>query len=31
MFIAGWIAGAIGVIWFGYWHEKRKEDNDERS
>lgn len=29
MFIAGWIAGVIGTLWFGRWLTKRMERNDE--
>ena len=28
-FIAGWIAGVIGTLWFGRWISKRMEHKHE--
>jgi hypothetical protein len=29
MFIAGWLAGVIGTLWFGRWLSKRVEQKNE--
>ena len=42
MFIAGWISGVVGTLWFGRWYSERmahkiieqyaeEQDDDERT